>query len=189
MALSPQAPQLSWEEIVAYTFLAEFDLLRDTRQDIREKPWANPANRQLRDEFFKQERAREEIQRLNIEIRRVISYMNDEEHFLTMQEELATNELPELAHQISLYREERGRFNARHKRRFGELSLLPQFSGDLSLSTAIHKYGPHGNTHSTDTRSVTPRPLLNEDDSDDDDFDDENIAEDIALAILSVSED
>ena len=81
-ALRPRAPKLTWEKVVEYAFLADFDLLRAARQDIREKPWAKPANRTLRDTYFKMERAREEIERLNVEIRRVITYMRDEEHYL-----------------------------------------------------------------------------------------------------------
>jgi hypothetical protein len=32
--LRPPGPTITWEEAVNYTFLAEFDLLRDARQDI-----------------------------------------------------------------------------------------------------------------------------------------------------------
>jgi hypothetical protein len=33
--LSPPRPKLSWKAIVEYSFLAEFDLLRECRVDIR----------------------------------------------------------------------------------------------------------------------------------------------------------
>ncbi|KIK17789.1 hypothetical protein PISMIDRAFT_52478, partial [Pisolithus microcarpus 441] len=33
---------LRWEEVVEYAFLADFDLLRDTREDISQRPWAHP---------------------------------------------------------------------------------------------------------------------------------------------------
>ncbi|KAM6497725.1 hypothetical protein JOM56_005673, partial [Amanita muscaria] len=182
-ALTPPAPQLSWEEVVRYTFLSEFDLLRDARQDIREKLWANSTNRQLRDQFFKQERAREEIQRLNVEIKRVVSYMHDEVKFLKAQEELAEKQKwPELAHQISLYRGERGRFNSLHQRRFSEFSLIPQFSGDLSPATAVQ---------SLHIPVATPLPQESEDEEEaaEGNDDEENLAADITLAILSASED
>ena len=38
---------------MGYTFLADFDLLRDTRQDIRSRPWATPAGRLALDNYFK----------------------------------------------------------------------------------------------------------------------------------------
>ncbi|KAG6824531.1 hypothetical protein H0H92_006579, partial [Tricholoma furcatifolium] len=68
--MSPPRASLSWNEIVEYAFLADFDLLRDTRQDVSERPWARPSARLAMDQYFKIERAHEEIYRLNIEIRR-----------------------------------------------------------------------------------------------------------------------
>ncbi|KAF8332131.1 hypothetical protein F5887DRAFT_845973, partial [Amanita rubescens] len=108
-------------------FLADFDILRCARQDIREKPWANPTNWILRDQFFKLHRAREEIKRLDIEIRRVITYIQDEEHFLEDQEARLCDMNPELAHQIALYRREHGRSNNLHKKRFDKLASCPSF--------------------------------------------------------------
>ncbi|KAG1792700.1 uncharacterized protein HD556DRAFT_1432574 [Suillus plorans] len=42
-ALSPPHPQLDWSKVSHYSFLEEFNLLRDTRQDVHEKMWAKPA--------------------------------------------------------------------------------------------------------------------------------------------------
>ena len=66
--LQPPHDELSWDEVVEYAFLADFDLLRDTRQDIRKRPWATPAARLTMDSYFKILRAKEEIVRLNVEI-------------------------------------------------------------------------------------------------------------------------
>ena len=44
-----------------YAFLADFDLLSDMRLDVHLKTWAKPASRVLMDQYFKMERAREEI--------------------------------------------------------------------------------------------------------------------------------
>ncbi|KAF8341085.1 hypothetical protein F5887DRAFT_1062512 [Amanita rubescens] len=128
-ALRPSAPKLTWEEVVEYAFLADFDLLRATRQDIREKPWAKPANRTLRDTYFKMERAREEIERLNVEIRRVFTYMQDEELHLENQESAAKDMDPELAHQIYLYKMQRARAHSLHLTRFRKLSVERGFTG------------------------------------------------------------
>ena len=69
-----------------YAFLSDFDLLSDTRSDVRLKIWAKPAS-QVMDQYFKMERAREEIARLNIEIPRLTTYICDEEAFLLQHEE------------------------------------------------------------------------------------------------------
>lgn len=56
-ALSPARPQLSWNEVVGYAFLADFDLLRDSRRDTRERPRSKPACRVPMVCFFKTVRA------------------------------------------------------------------------------------------------------------------------------------
>jgi hypothetical protein len=117
-ALVPPRAHLSWADVVEYAFLADFDLLRDARQDIRERPWARPACRITMDTFFKMGQAREEIKRLNVEIPRVVTSIVDEEAFLLEKEaECRVKDLA-LAHQISLYRMERGCSNTLHMQRF-----------------------------------------------------------------------
>lgn len=198
--MRPAAPQLSWDDIVNYAFLADFDILRCARQDVREKPWANPTNRILRDQFFKLQRAQEEIKRLNIEIRRVITYMQDEGHFLEEQESLLVDTKPELAHQIALYRREHGRSNSLHTRRFEKLAICPSFTGDLSpgvptvARATLHNDAPismdsdnandasGGSNGSNDSND-------SDNDSDNDDDDDDHIVEDITYALLAVSLD
>jgi hypothetical protein len=70
--------KLTFEKVIEKDFLSQFDLLRDTRQEVRTKPWADIQNRLLRDRFYKVERAREEIARLNIEIPRIRDWIEKE---------------------------------------------------------------------------------------------------------------
>ncbi|KAF6763420.1 hypothetical protein DFP72DRAFT_986985 [Ephemerocybe angulata] len=138
--LKPPRPSLSWSEVVEYAFLADFDLLRDTRNDIRTRPWAQPVNRALRDRYFKIERAREEVTRLNVEIKRVVTHIRDEENFLLAAEEenRAADGSPTLmSYHISSYRHERTLFSSVHIRRFNELSKLPGFTGKNSLIPGV----------------------------------------------------
>lgn len=76
--MTPPRPPLSWKEIVDYSFLAEFDLLRHSREDIRHQPWAQVARREAMVKYFKLCRAQEEVVRLNIEIRRLRTSIHDE---------------------------------------------------------------------------------------------------------------
>ena len=192
--MSPSAPELSWDDIVDYAFLADFDILRCSRQDIREKPWVNPTNRILCDQFFKLQRAREEIKRLNVEIRRVITYIRDEEHFLEEQESLLLDTKPELAHQIALYNREHGRSNSLHMRRFKKLAICPSFTGDLSPGVAtvaratLHSEAPIS-MDSDNTDDANSENDDSDDDADNDDNDDDHIVEDITYALLAVSLD
>lgn len=122
-----------------YAFLADFDLLRDTRQDIRQKEWEKPVNRALRDEYFKIQRAKEEIERLNIEIKRLVTHIQDEDNYLRGMEEHLFSTDPVLAFQVGNYRLERTRFDLLHLRRLSKLANLPGFTGSLTCSSSIDK--------------------------------------------------
>ncbi|KAG1903493.1 uncharacterized protein F5891DRAFT_977616 [Suillus fuscotomentosus] len=52
-SLSPPCPSLTWEEVVEYAFLSDFDLLRDARQDVSQHPWATPTGCLTMDTYFK----------------------------------------------------------------------------------------------------------------------------------------
>jgi hypothetical protein len=129
--------QLDWKEVVEYAFLADFDLLRDARQDISNRPWATPAGRLAMDLYFKIARAHEEITRLNIEIRRVATYIRDEDHFLQYSETNALQTNARLALQIKLHRAERGRFHNHHRRRLRDIARLDGFSGNILPGTSL----------------------------------------------------
>ncbi|KAG6808141.1 hypothetical protein H0H92_005272 [Tricholoma furcatifolium] len=129
--MTPRRPVLNWDQVVEYAFLADFDLLRDTRQDIRERPWARPSARLAMDQYYKIQRAKEEIERLNIEIPRVVTHMQDEEEFLLEKTRVAEQTDPALAYHIFLYREERTRFYELHRRRFQKLARNPLFGGSI----------------------------------------------------------
>ncbi|KAJ3765228.1 hypothetical protein FB446DRAFT_795258 [Lentinula raphanica] len=126
-ALTPPRRLIRWEEILDLTFLSEFDLLRDSREDVREKRWATPKNRQIMLEFFKLIRAEEELQRLHVEIRRLLTFMRDEEHRLSKEVAVLEAENPALALQIRFYREERSRFNSLHRQRLSAIKKLKGF--------------------------------------------------------------
>ncbi|KAJ7766007.1 hypothetical protein B0H14DRAFT_3510101 [Mycena olivaceomarginata] len=151
LALDPPMASLTWEQVVEYTFLADFDILRDTRDEVQSRPWTRPAYRLAMDSYFKLCRAREEIQRLNIEIRRVVTWIRDENRFLLDQEESLRSEegkSPEdaemdrlLAVQVKLYRERRGRFDRTHIQRFQKLAHLNGFTGTIRSGTAVERAG------------------------------------------------
>src|SRR5271168_2133139 len=137
--LQPPRVELSWDEVVEYAFLADFDLLRDTRQDIRERPWATPAARLAMDSYFKILRAREEIMRLNVEIPRFATYLHDEDIYLRAKETRIQPTDPTLANAIRIHRLESGRFNQHHSLTINKIVCLKGFSGGPLLGT----YLPH----------------------------------------------
>jgi hypothetical protein len=74
----PPRPPLEWEQIVEFSFLAEFDLLRDGDAQLHSKRWANPLYRQASMQYFDGMRAKEEIERLNVEIGRLLTKICDD---------------------------------------------------------------------------------------------------------------
>lgn len=67
--MNPPRPTLDWDAVVDYSYLSQFELLRDCREDVRQCPWAAPAARMVVQSYLKVRRAEEEIDRLNIEVR------------------------------------------------------------------------------------------------------------------------
>ena len=80
------------------------------------------------DGYFKVLRAAEEMERLNVEIPRLTTFMRDEEAYVVAKEtELAATD-PVLAHQVKIYRMQRGRFIGHHTAILNQLAALPGFS-------------------------------------------------------------
>ncbi|KAG6875863.1 hypothetical protein C0992_001989, partial [Termitomyces sp. T32_za158] len=131
--LNPPRPALSWKEIVDYSFLGEFDLLRHSRSDIRDEPWAQPARREATLKYFKLQRAREEIVRLNMEIRRLRTWIRDETNLMEKTISRLEHEDPLLCavlkHQWAL----RNTVNLGHLQRLDAISKQAYFSGDRSV--------------------------------------------------------
>ncbi|KAF7366585.1 hypothetical protein MSAN_00916000 [Mycena sanguinolenta] len=137
--MEPPKPTLSWDEVVNYGFLSEFDILRDTQDGIQSRPWTRRSYRLAMDRYFKILRAREEIKRLNMEIRRVVTWIDDEDRFLRKKEEEYKESNPHLAVQISRYRQRRSRSDQNHMQRFWALAKTPGFTGSVLPGVSIEK--------------------------------------------------
>jgi hypothetical protein len=191
-ARNPPAPKLSWDQVVGFAFLADFNLLRHSRQDICEKPWASPSNRAIRDQYFKIQRAQEEIEWLNVKIRQVVTYMEDEETFLKAAEDAAAQTDLQLAHQIALYHMECGRAFSIHQSCFQKLANNPRFTGTtvpgrsvhlppVNTSGLIEPEGPGNDGDGSEIDSSDP--------DSDDEADEETDADIIAFKLFSISLD
>ncbi|KAL6298786.1 hypothetical protein BKA93DRAFT_820202 [Sparassis latifolia] len=76
-------------------FLEEFNLLHDTRHDIREKQWTQPAMRETMHLHHRIQRAHEEIQKCNVEVRRIHTHIRDEDMlFSTVLDDLCHRQDP-----------------------------------------------------------------------------------------------
>ncbi|KAJ7323994.1 hypothetical protein DFH08DRAFT_711539 [Mycena albidolilacea] len=139
LSMDPPMLTLSWDEVVNYGFLSEFDLLRDTRDSVRSRPWTRRNYRFAMDSYFKILRAREEIKRLNIEIKRVVTWIDDKDLFLRKKEEEYKESDPALTFQISVYRQRRARSDTNHMHRFWALAKTPGFTGSVEPGVSVER--------------------------------------------------
>ncbi|KAG1884774.1 hypothetical protein F4604DRAFT_1919295 [Suillus subluteus] len=142
-ALSPPRPQLDWLKVSHYSFLEEFNLLQDTRQDVREKMWAKPAICAVIRQWLWIERAKEEIEQCNVEMRRLHTTIIDEDaQFTKCLASLAAEQV--ITHvAVSEYCSHRRLINMQVLHCISKIHLLPGFSG--SNSAGIRK-GSRGRT-------------------------------------------
>lgn len=73
----PRPAELNAKQVLGYVFIAEFDLLRDSRCSVRDEPWARPAEREATIAYFKLKRSEEELVRVELEICRLRSFIRD----------------------------------------------------------------------------------------------------------------
>lgn len=182
-ALVPPRPPLSWDDVVEYAFLADFDLLSDTRSDVRLKVWAKPASRILMDQHFKLKRAREEILRLNVEIPRLMTYIRDEEAFLLQQEDLLSETDPPLSCQLRLRRLKLIRSNDLHIHRLNRLASMPGFSGSINPGTSINAAALHLTDNDTRDRNAPQEPFAGEEEEEEEEEQAAEVADALCLVV------
>ena len=95
-SLKPARATLDYKKVIKLTFLNEFDILRGSRTDVLGKPWANPANRLRLDQYYRVLHAKEEIRRLNVEIRRLHTWIRDEavEYQIAIERTKVSGDIP-----------------------------------------------------------------------------------------------
>ncbi|CUA68891.1 hypothetical protein RSOLAG22IIIB_08135 [Rhizoctonia solani] len=94
--LVPPSPTISWKQIKDARILEDFDLIRGSRSNILQQDWTKPENRQCAEQSRRIARAEEEIQRLNVEVRRVRSLIVHEEFALQILAKQITDVDPSL---------------------------------------------------------------------------------------------
>ncbi|KIY47442.1 hypothetical protein FISHEDRAFT_30409, partial [Fistulina hepatica ATCC 64428] len=93
--LTPPRKSLDWKEVAKYSFIEEFTMLRNTRQDISHNPWAEPAIRMLMKKARHIKNAKTEIVHCNVEVCRVHTAIVDEaRHFRSVLSHLRDENSP-----------------------------------------------------------------------------------------------
>ncbi|KAJ7062971.1 hypothetical protein B0H15DRAFT_794769, partial [Mycena belliarum] len=130
-SLNPPRPRLAYNSIIETASLAEFDWLRETREDIRSLPWAEPARREAMVLHFGIVRSQEEKVRCNVEIRRLITAMLDDhiDYYRAICSHIITQ--PDLAWELSRQWSFRDRINMSIAQRLAQTARLAGFTGSL----------------------------------------------------------
>ncbi|KAL0061720.1 hypothetical protein AAF712_011437 [Marasmius tenuissimus] len=130
--LNPPRETIDWAQIVEMVTLADFDLLKNTDVDIRQLAWAKPSHRFLTQLYFDIKRAREEIVRLNVEIKRKITSMLDDsaDYYWAEHRAMQAGDT-DLAVLLGRERHKRSVFFESIVSRLVETSNLRGFSGSL----------------------------------------------------------
>ncbi|KAJ8456302.1 hypothetical protein ONZ45_g18777 [Pleurotus djamor] len=145
LELDPPRPPLNWSEVSHYAFLEDFDLMRETREDIRTKPWAQPLFREMIRRHNRLERAEEEIQRCNIECKRLYTSIVDEEKLFSQVElNLQASNSP-IYGALQEFTLRRRRINDHLLTRIYQIYQLPGFTGDRSVGTHVDTPEPSPN--------------------------------------------
>ncbi|KAJ7098402.1 hypothetical protein C8R44DRAFT_642757 [Mycena epipterygia] len=144
---------MTWEQVVNYVFLSDFDLLCDGHKDIQEQPWVKLAGQIAMDMYFKMEHADKEISYLNLEIPCLFTYMCDKEVFLWWEARIVADGREALVHQVFYYRMHQGRFNDEHICHLFKLMKMPSFTASMAYGIPINKECLQG--HSMSPASTT----------------------------------
>jgi hypothetical protein len=132
-ALSPPRPTLDPKTVLDYVFLAEFDLLRDTRQDVQARPWARPPERLATVTYFKIQCSMEEKCRVEIEAQRLLTAIHEEmQQYTNVIENLNCMDAL-LAYQIGQLQKEQGIVNNEHQWILAKLQRSEGYKGVLGI--------------------------------------------------------
>jgi len=184
VALDPPRPTLDWTRVSHYGFLDEFNLLRDTRQDIRDKPWTDLAVRETMKQDVRIKRAHEEIDRCNIELRRLhTSIVNEHHSFDLVLPQLKESGNP-LYGAVEDYVTRRHRVNNLILSRIFQTYSLKNFTGD-PLPGVRKGSVPMASVISQSSLMADMHELERDDDESDDESD---VARDIGGLVDYVSE-
>ncbi|PIL29409.1 hypothetical protein GSI_09461 [Ganoderma sinense ZZ0214-1] len=130
-------PALSWNEVMDMITLAEFDLLCETREDIRQFPWAQLVNRQAMNLYFNVQRAKEEIQRLNVEIPRLFTFLLDRHYDYQIAIAAVRESDPALARELHTWWTYADRISGKITSRLFEALQLARFLGRVAAEKRV----------------------------------------------------
>jgi hypothetical protein len=144
--LRPPRELLTWTRVVEMATVGEFDLLRHTRQDIRDHPWAQGPTREAMRTYLNLQRAEEERVRLNVEMNRLLTALFDTHVDISIA--ITDCQDPSLAAELRRRLEYHLLVSNKIVSSLVNASRLPEFTGSLAVgrragrSPILHKVSP-----------------------------------------------
>ena len=135
--LNPPRDPLTWSTVLKAATVADFDLLRDTRTDIRSLPWTEPSCREAMSYYFGIKRAHEEIIQLNVEITHLLTFMFDTHVDYYHAIQCYIIEDPPLARSLSHQWQYQDHINESVVFKLIQASQLRGFTGTLSIGSRV----------------------------------------------------
>lgn len=130
--LDPPHPSLQWEQIVEYSFLAEFGLLCETDGAVQAKCWANPAYRHASTQYFERQHANKETCRLNVEVGCLLTRIHDDAINYPLAISHLTMENPPLASELRHCWAHLQALNTHHLVHINQIQCLSGYTGPMS---------------------------------------------------------
>ena len=162
--MDPPRPGVDWERVSHYTFIEEFSLLQDTRNDLTGKAWARPDVRETMRMCRRVDRAQEEIKNANHEVRRLHTSIRDEElAFSTILAILRARHDPHLGAVEDFVVQRRGA-NARNLAYIEHVHALEGYTGERAPGRRVG--GPEPMDIGPDTPDILQRDRTSVDSQD-----------------------
>ncbi|KAF8576774.1 hypothetical protein K439DRAFT_1622589 [Ramaria rubella] len=98
--LGPPWAALEVQTVLDYVYLAQFDLLWESRALLPDLPWSQAPEREVALAYFKCQRSCEEILHLNVEVCHLRTWMDDEEAWMLLHIQRLEQENSALAFQV-----------------------------------------------------------------------------------------
>lgn len=125
----PPRRTLAYNDVMAYGWLGEFELLRHSSHALLEKPWSSPVARDIMVKYFKLQCAHAEIHRLNIEIPRLQQWLEDEDSSFEQAASKLDDSNVLLAAELRAQHGVQKRINNVHRAWLARIYILPGYTG------------------------------------------------------------
>ncbi|TFK59525.1 hypothetical protein BDN72DRAFT_944548, partial [Pluteus cervinus] len=127
----PPRPTVEYDNVITWTTLGQFTLLKDSRYDPLSKPWSINTNREMANRYWKVQGAHAEIVRLNVETARMEEWIRVEDEEWRMVAATLSSTNAALAHQVQLRGKQRQHINSIHRCYLDAIYAIPGYTGTI----------------------------------------------------------